>query len=156
MSINELHASHIGRVGVDFYMASPSLNPSEVTAALGIQPDKFASRGDERRNYGGSLLSPHEEGFWLLSSKGKVQGELESKDIDEHFMFLLKQLLPHRESILRFAEGGETSFGVLWESSYLYAGTGPIISRECIAGIAQLGADIGFDIYELEAKEDEE
>jgi len=156
MSINELHASHIGRVGVDFYVASPALNPSEVTAALGIQPDKFASRGDERRNPAGGLLSPYQEGFWLLSSKGKVQGALEAKDIDEHLMFLLKLLLPHRESILGFAEGGETSFGVLWESSYLYAGTGPVISRECIAGIAQLGADIGFDIYQMEAVEDEE
>ncbi len=156
MSINELHASHIGRVGVDFFVASPSLNPSEVTAALGIQPDDFASRGDERRNYGGGLLSPHEQGFWLLTSKGKVQGELESKDIDEHLMFLLKLLLPHKEVILKFAEGGETSFSVLWESSYLYAGTGPVISRECIAGIAQLGADIGFDIYQIEAAEDAE
>lgn len=156
MSINELHASHIGRVEVDFYVGSPSLNPSEVTAALGIQPDRFASRGDECRNYGGGLLSPHEEGFWLLTSRGKVQGELESKDIDEHLMFLLKLLLPHRESILRFAEEGETSFSVLWESSYLNAGTGPVISHECIAGIAQLGADIGFDIYQIKAKEDEE
>lgn len=156
MSINELHASHIGRVGVDFFVASPSLNPSEVTEALGIQPDKFARRGDERRNNTGGLLSPHEEGFWLLSSKGKVQGKLESKDIDEHLMFLLKLLLPHKEVILRFAEGGETSFSALWESSYLYAGTGPVISHECVAGIAQLGADIGFDIYQIEAAEDKE
>lgn len=156
MSINELHSSHIGRVEVDFYVSSPSLNPSEVTAALGIQPDEFASRGDERRNYVDGLLSPYEEGFWLLSSKDKVQGELKSKDIDEHFMFLLKLLLPHHESILRFAEGGETYFGVLWESSYLYAGTGPVISCECIAGIAQLGAYIGFDIYQIEVKEVEE
>jgi hypothetical protein len=156
MSINELHASHIGRVGVDFYVASPSLEPSEVTAALGIQPDEFAKRGDERRNYGGGLLSPHEEGFWMLSSKGKVQGEIESKDINEHLLLLLKLLLPHKEVILRFAIGGKASFGVLWESSYLYAGTGPVISHECIAGIAQLGAEIGFDINQIEAAEDEE
>ncbi len=154
MSINELHASHLGRVSADFYVASPFLNPSEVTATLGIQPDEFASRGDERRNPAGNLVSPHEEGFWLLSSKGKVQGELESKDIDEHLLFLLRLLLPYRQSILKFAEGGETSFGVLWESNYLYAGTGPVISRECIAGVAQLGADIGFDIYQIEAAED--
>ena len=150
MSINELHASHIRRVGVDFYLSSPSLDPGEVTEALSLQPDKSAKRGDERRNYSGNLLSPHEEGFWMLSSKGKVNGKFQSKDINEHIVFLLKLLLPHRESILRFAEGGETSFSVLWESSYLYAGTGPEIFRECIEGISQLGAGIGFDIYQIE------
>jgi hypothetical protein len=156
MSINELHASHIGRIGVDFYLESPTLAPSEVTAALGLQPDKFASRGDARRNYVGTLLSPHQKGFWSLSSKGKVQGDLHSKDINEHLMFLLKLLLPHRENILRFAKAGETFFDVLWESSYLYAGTGPVISRECIEGIAQLSAGIGFDIYQIDGVENEE
>jgi hypothetical protein len=156
MSINELHASHIGRVCVDFYLSSPSLDPSKVTEALGLQPDKSAKRGDERSNYAGNLLSPHEEGFWVLSSKGKVNGKLQSKDINDHIMFLLKLLLPHRENILRFAEGGETSFSVLWESSYLYAGTGPDISRECIEGISQLGAGIGFDIYQIEGVDERE
>ena len=46
-----IHASHIGRVGMDFHIAAPSLNPNEVTTVLGIQPDKFAMRGDERRNF---------------------------------------------------------------------------------------------------------
>jgi hypothetical protein len=156
MSINALHAAHIGRVGVDFYLSLPSLDPSKVTEGLGLQPDESAKRGDERKNYAGDLLSPHEEGFWVLSSKGKVNGELQSKDINEHIMFLLKLLLPHRESILRFAAGGETYFSVLWESSYLYAGTGPDISRECIEGISQLGAGLGFDIYQIEEADQRE
>jgi hypothetical protein len=113
MSIDKLHASHIGRVGVDFCISAPSLKPNEVTTVLSIEPDRFANRGDERKNHAGLILSPHKEGFWLLGSKDKIYGELESKDINSHFMFLLKLLLPHRESILRFAEGGETFFGVL-------------------------------------------
>ena len=156
MSINNFHASHIGRVRVNFLIAAPDLNPQEVTAVLGIQPDKVAQRGDERRNAAGALLSPHEGGFWLLSSKGRVDGELHSKDLNQHLMFLLKLLLPHRESILRFAGSGETYFDVLWESSYLYAGTGPVIRPECIEGIAQLAASLGFDIYQIEATVNEE
>ena len=141
---------------MDFLITTLSLNPNEVTAVLGIQPDKFAMRGDERRNHAGGLLSPHEEGLWLLSSRGKVQGDLPSKDINEHLLFLLNVLLPHRENILSFAEGGETYFDVLWESSYLYSGTGPVISRECIEGMAQLNAGVGFDIYQIEGMESEE
>jgi hypothetical protein len=60
-------------------------------------------------------------------------------------------LLPHRETIHRFARNGETYFDVLWESSYLYAGTGPELDRDCITGISQLGAGLGFDIYEIDA-----
>jgi len=78
------------------------------------------------------LLKLQPEGFWALSSKGKVHGALESKDIDEHLLFLSRQLLPHKDVILRLAQGGETSFGVIWKSSYLCAGTGPVINRECI------------------------
>ena len=45
---------------------------------------------------------------------------------------------------------GETFFDVLWTSNYLYAGTGPIISHGGLQGMSDLGASIGFDIYQDE------
>jgi hypothetical protein len=52
------------------------------------------------------------------------------------------------------AQEGETSFEVLWESSYLYAGTGPIIDRQNLQGVSQLHASIGFDIYQIQQSEE--
>jgi Domain of unknown function (DUF4279) len=109
MTINELHASHIGRVAVSFQLSSPALDPDEVTRAIGVSPDLLS-------------VPPSTHGFWSVSSQGKVEGELEAKDINEHIRYLLGILLPHRDAILTFAKGGETYFDVLWESSYLYAG----------------------------------
>jgi hypothetical protein len=92
-------------------------------------------------------------GFWSVSSQGRVEAGLAAKDVNEHLRYLLRVLLPAREAILKFAHGGETYFDVLWESSYLYAGTGPEIAGDCIAGIYQLNAGLGFDIYQIEAND---
>jgi hypothetical protein len=144
--INEEHASHIGRVKVDFFVSALALEPAKVTEWIGLQPDKMARCGDERRNYKGDLISPHDEGFWMISSKGRVN----SKDVNEHIGFLLKVLLPHREKVLHVINemNGETYFDVLWTSNYLYAGTGPLISRDALQGMSDLGASMGFDIYQ--------
>jgi hypothetical protein len=150
MGITELHASHIRKVEVNFCIFGESLNPVEVTQAIGIQPDHSGLRGDEKKNNLGQTIGTHFEGFWILSTENKAQ----SKDINDHFRYLLFQLLPHREAILRFAEGGETYFDILWQSTYLYAGTGPMIDRDCLQGVAQLEAGMGFDIYQID--EDDE
>jgi hypothetical protein len=49
--INDLHASHIRRIYVEFSIESPDLEPTLVTERLGIPPSQFGRRGDERRNY---------------------------------------------------------------------------------------------------------
>lgn len=145
-ALSEEYESHIGRVEVSFFLSATNLDPHEVTKITGLNPDKIAKRGDERRNYKGQVISPHEEGFWMITSQGKVK----SKDINAHFDFLLAMLLPHRKKFLQILEemSGETLFDVLWTSSYLYAGTGPMISRKALHGISELGASMGFDIYQ--------
>jgi hypothetical protein len=59
-------------------------------------------------------------------------------------------LLPHRLTILDFARDGQTAFDVLWKSTYLYAGTGPMLDADCVSGVAALGAGISFDIYQVD------
>jgi hypothetical protein len=125
---------------------APSLDPEAVTKTLGISASRHACRGDERRNFNGDVIGVHECGWWKLSSKDVVV----SKDINDHFRFLLDRLLPFREEIISFAEGGETYFDVLWESTYLYAGTGPLLDAASIAGAAALHAGMGFDIYQID------
>ena len=147
MTICELHASHIRKVEVSFCLIGPDLDPEAITARLGISPDETRRRGDERRNKrSGEVLGLYHEGLWALGSLPRV----DSKDINDHFRWVLGQVLPHREAVLEFARGGESFFSVLWKSTYLYAGTGPLIDAECLAGVAALGGGMGFDIYQVD------
>jgi len=148
MTLSPLYLATIRRVHVEFDLTALDLDPDEVSLAIKIKPSRSARRGDERRNPKGTQLSPHKEGWWQLSSEGKVK----SKDINKHFEYLLKRLLPHKETILSFVKDkdGETYFDVLWENTYLYAGNGPVLSSQSIKGMAELNAGIGFDIYQID------
>ncbi len=150
MGLNPLYEEHIREVAVDFDLTAPDLDPDAVSKEIGITSTRSAVRGDERRLPTGNELDPHNEGWWQLSSRGKV----ESKDINDHFRYLLAHLLPHREYICSVAEKGESYFSVLWQSTYLYAGTGPMLDHDCIAGVVALKAEIGFDIYQINEKEE--
>jgi hypothetical protein len=143
--LNPYHEAHIREVAVRFTVSAPDLDPDAVTAVTRLLPDSQARRGDERRNWGGLLLQPEREGRWRLGTRGK----LDSKDVRAHFRWLHERLLPHAAALQALAAGGETYFDVLWKSSYLYAGTGPLLDAESIAGVAALGAWMGFDIYQV-------
>jgi Domain of unknown function (DUF4279) len=148
-NVDELYFSHIGRVGVDFVVSAKDLDPNIMTRVIQVEPASSAKCGDERKDYKGRPLpKPSDEGFWTISSKEKIL----SKDVNEHCIFLLGLLLPHQDSILDILRNinGNAYFDILWESSYLYAGTGPILSKEVIKGICLLNASIGFDIYQIE------
>ncbi|HND49781.1 MAG TPA: DUF4279 domain-containing protein [Anaerolineales bacterium] len=150
MTISELYASHIRRVQVGFIISGENLNPEKISDALGIESDVSANRGDPKIVYG-KTIGLYKKGFWRVHTKGKV----ESKDINDHLNFLLAILLPRTDAILELAENGETYFDVLWESTYLYAGTGPLISKECLSGIGKLNASMGFDIYQIDDEQSE-
>jgi hypothetical protein len=150
MGISELHASHIRKVEVNFIISGHTLNSEAVTQTIGIQPDHFGCAGDEKKNFLGQTIGTNSEGFWALSTKNKVV----SKDINDHLRYLLSQLLPHREEILKLAQAGKTYFDILWQSTYLYAGTGPVIEKDCLQGIAELKAGMGFDIYQIDEEAD--
>lgn len=140
MALNPLHEAHIRGVAVTFSVSAPDLDPDAVTAATGLQPDDSARRGDVRRNRAGTPLRPEAEGWWALGTRGK----LESNDVREHFRYLRERLLLHAEALRDFARGGETFFDVFWQSTYLYAGTGPLLDAADLAGGGGSGSRNGL------------
>jgi hypothetical protein len=145
MYLNELHTSHIKKVEVGFIISGKDLIPTDVTKALELQPDHYASKDSAKYNYSGNVIGKHSEGFWRIDTKKTVQ----SKDVNDHFRYLLSLLLPHKEAVVDFAKNGETFFDVLWQSTYLDTRTGPLIAGDCLQGISQLQAGMGFDIYQI-------
>lgn len=146
MALNPSHESHIRDVAVTFLVTAPDLDPAAVSAATGLEADQSARRGDERRNQAGMVLRPEVEGWWALSTRGRMT----SKDVREHLRYLHERLLPHADVLRALADGGETFFDVVWKSTYLYAGTGPLLDPASLAGVAALGAGMGFDIYQVD------
>ncbi len=139
---------HVDRVKLDFRISSRDLIAETLTETIGVEPILTARRGDERKNYSGQLVSPHVAGLWVITSELLTT----SKDINNHFKALFEILLPHADYIsgIYSRENAEIFFDVMWESNYLYAGSGPILSRATIGGVAQLNGEIGFDIYQID------
>jgi hypothetical protein len=127
----------------------PRAGPGGGDQRIGLTPNQSNRRGEERRHpRSGATLGYYPEGCWAVSSAPAV----DSKDVNDHLRWLLDRLLPCRAAILPLAVGGETYFDVLWESTYLYAGTGPLLDAVCLAGVAALNAGMGFDIYQVDEK----
>lgn len=149
---NSLYLSHIGLVKADYTLTAPNLDPDEITRILSIEPGYSCRRGDPRLNNRGEPMGGEEkEGGWQIDS-----GSVESKDINAHINSLLAKLLPHEDAIANIVKNlnAKSYFGVLWESSYLYAGTGPMLEMQTIEGIARLHASIGFDIYQIDSDDE--
>jgi hypothetical protein len=152
MAISSLYASHIRRVNAYFTLTSVSLAPSEITRQTGITPDFSETSGDPRYSPRGRLQSYHREGSWGIEGLPRLKAEGDArKGINEHIQVLLDVLLPRREIVLALARRmkAEIDFGILWESTYLYAGTGPMFTPQNMAGMAALGAGLSFDIYQI-------
>ena len=157
MSISPEHASHIRGLNVAFMLFGQDLDPDALSTRLGIPAHSSACKGDERRGPKGQLLGHHRQGWWRIDSSPLLTATGDArKDINEHLKVLLDLLLPKRDLVLEFAARGESYFDVLWESTYLYAGTGPLIDAEYLRGVADLGAGMGFDIYQINEEEDQD
>lgn len=147
---NPLYLSHIGRVKATYSLSAPDLDPDELTERLGLQPDYSCRRGDPRVDYKGRPLPRDEnESVWLISSEGIV-----SKDINEHLGSLMGRVGARQDFIAELVDSGVKSyFDVLWESRYLYAGTGPVLMQSIVEDMGRLRASIGFDIYQIDSEE---
>jgi len=143
IGLSDFYASTIVKVRADFGFSQFAVDPSEITSVLGIPPSDLRRKGEERIIAGKPFIVPFNN--WLISSSS------ESKDINVHLRELLDQVLPISE---RFRPDWNTpSFSVLWKGTYLYAGSGPFYEPDVIHGIAQIGADLWQDIYQVDDPE---
>ncbi len=104
----------------------------------------------------GDVIGIEEEGWWQIESLKRVKGHGNSlKDINEHLKVLLELLVPQSNRLIEMSKNGERFFDVLWESTYLYAGTGLLVNAEHLQGIAKLKTGMGFDINQIDENKKE-
>jgi hypothetical protein len=127
------------RTYATFRAFSESLDPDEVSRALGIEPTKCFRAGDERKP--NRPYAPYRSGGWLLSTEA-----FESRDIREHVDRLLDRLEPSAPALARLVEeGARCSVFCFWSSDNGQGG--PQLDPTQMARLAALNLPILFDVY---------
>ena len=113
------------------------LDPEAVTARLGVAPSKAHREGE---GLGPGRTVP--TGGWFLSSDGNV----ESKDVCRHIVWLLDHLSGKENDLLGLREGGHDAYVFCYWLSASGHG-GPELSYEVMSRLVSLRLDIAFDVY---------
>jgi hypothetical protein len=115
-----------------------SLDPSEVTARLGIEPTAWQRRGETRRP--GSR--PAKLNGWFLTSERAV----DSRDVRKHLDWLLGRVGPRADALLALqANGCRMDVSCLWVSASGHGG--PSVLPAQMRELARLNLELWFDVY---------
>jgi hypothetical protein len=120
-------------------MRGKELDPEMINERLGVRAHRSFKRGDKRQRGHGEW--PH--GFWILESSGQVN----SVDLVDHIRWLLEEIKPFQESLVRLLADGAidvkiSCFWILPSSNELF-----ILEPELLAQIALLNIKFELDIY---------
>jgi len=118
----------------------PSLDPREISMALGMEP-QFSWRAGEPRMApkGRPLKGIRNETYWCAAVFDGTATF--AADIDG----ALQRLAAHKAFLRRVrAEGGRVEFFVGW---YVHSRAGETVSHSTLAEMANLGIDLAFDTY---------
>jgi hypothetical protein len=131
----ETHAS--------FRLGGDGLIAAEVNRRLGLTPDFVSERGDKDRS--GRKTRTQRTGVWLISS----QRELDTTSLEQHLLFLLGKIEPVSEALREVIEQQqlEADFFCYWASSAGHGG--PVLTPEVLRRIADLGALLDIDFYDV-------
>ena len=123
-----------------FSIRSDVLAPAEVTAALGIAPNKAFAKGEAYHSPAGLRHRPW--GMWHLSTEGVVA----SRSPEQQALHLLELLEPRAEAVRRYVSSSDYLVRVLfwWESVVETAGFD--LSSGTVARVAALSNYISVTI----------
>jgi hypothetical protein len=125
----------------------PSMDPAEMSAALGLSP-KWAWRAGERRSTpSGRLLSGlRAESYWVAQlGKGAEADKRLSAAISE----ALDNLAPHKTFFERIRlEGGRAEFFIGW---YFGGQSGDTFAFDLLGRLHEMKLDLALDVYKSSA-----
>lgn len=140
MSFNDNEINIEFQVYASLRILEKNLIPAVVTARLGLVPSESFHAGAPR---GKSGVWPH--GYWEYSSKGHV----ESRYLENHLDWLLSQTEPIREDVLQLRISGcLVDIFCFWQ--FGIDQTGLVLSSDILKRLAELGVDLGIDVYDSE------
>ena len=124
-----------------FHIVHDDLDPDAGSQQLELQPTEAIRKGDVR-NPKARRPYIYKRGGWRFRTESVVQ----SRDIRRHVDWLLDQLEPSSAQLKRLqAEGYEMEVFCYWVCAGEHGG--PRLSPSQMRRLADLGIEIGFDIY---------
>lgn len=134
--------SEMNRRYASFTMLGATLDPEQITPALGLTPDRASKAGDLR----GKTTSTWQHGFWSISTENEVQ----SQNLEEHIARLLDKLEPVSRQLAAIRESSEIHARVFcfWETNRMNDGIE--LSPDLMGRLARLNLQVGIDIYNSE------
>jgi hypothetical protein len=126
------------RTWATFRLWGETLDPHEVSRAMGIAPSAIVAAGEWV-----SKRAPSPYGGWNLSS----EHQLDSTDLEQHIAWLLVQLEPVQSILAPLLADPAVHCDVfcMWESATGHGG--PVFSPLLLRRLGALGAELGLDIY---------
>ena len=91
------------RFGVALFIVHPTMDPADITAALGLEPAHARRVGDERTTPKGTVLpGRYPDTRWRYSVRHEVRGQ----HFRHHVAALLERLVPHKPFLAEIRAGG--------------------------------------------------
>jgi hypothetical protein len=130
------------RFDVELLIKHPSIDPSEITAMLGLEAAGSHRVGDRRMTPRGTLLEGnYPDTRWRHSTRYTTSNQWFADKVES----LVAHLLPHRAFLLRLLQtGGEVSLIVQFLGDGYFGDT---IPQSTLAKIADLGLSLGIECF---------
>ncbi len=130
------------RFDVELLIVHPTIDPAEITAALGIEPVKTHRVGDSRRTPKGTPLpGNYQDTRWRHS----IRHEAKDQWFADQFETLLSRIEPHAAFLghLR-ATGGRTCLIIQFLGDGYH---GDEISADTLSKLANMGLSLGIECF---------
>lgn len=131
---------------VSFRIIGDDLEPDKITLLLGIKPDIAHKKGDSStgKSKSGKIINytPFKFGLWCINSK------LDKYDrLQDHMLNILERIEPKKDVLVKLANEG---FKMDFYCGYFFSTkdqAGISINNELLKRIAELGIDLGINLY---------
>lgn len=132
------------RHSVSLRIWHPTIDPAEITAALGLTPTTASRAGEPRSTPKGTPLKGNwRESYWTATL---AEGDACRDDLPGTLTTALETLLSNRAFFQRIrAEGGVTEFFVGW--FFEKPNVGEVLESRLLGRMAELGIDLSLDLY---------
>lgn len=129
------------RFDVELFIVHPTLEPAEITAALGLEPHASHRVGDQRQTPKGKLLKgAYPDTRWRYC----VELELKDQWFAGEVTKLVDRLVPHRRFLRNLvATGGRAQIIVQFFGAYY----GDEIGKDVLAKLVDLDLDLGIECF---------
>lgn len=131
------------RFGVAVWIVHPTMDPAEITAALGLEPTIVHPVGGERRTPKGTVLpGRYRDTRWRHSIRHETRGQHFAGEVAA----LLDRLSPHKAFLAELrATGGEAMLIVafLGDDGHF----GDVLPLTTLAKLTDLQLELGVEVY---------